>query len=94
MHNSVNGKIDKEISNRVQKANQIYYQINQTIVGKKGINNTKMGIYSMVCLSALFCDSEMWTTLTKHESRITGAEMRRIRKCMGKTSRERIRNRL
>jgi len=34
----------------------------------------------------------MWTTLTKHESRITGTEMRCIRKCMGKTSRERIRN--
>jgi len=34
----------------------------------------------------------MWTALTKYESRITGAEMRCIRKCMGKTSRERIRN--
>lgn len=30
--------------------------------------------------------------LTKHESRITGAEMRCIRKCMEKTSRERIKN--
>ena len=88
----MHGKIDTEISNRVQKANQIYYQINQTIVGKKEINNTKMGIYSMVYLSALFCGSEMWTTLTKHGSRTTGAEMRCIRKCKGKTSRERIRN--
>jgi hypothetical protein len=46
----------------------------------------------MVYLSALLRGSEMWTTLTKYESRITGAEMRCIRKCMGKTSRERIRN--
>ena len=88
----MNGKIDSEISNRVQKANQIYYQINQRIVGEKDINNTKMGIYNMVYLSTLFCGSEMSTMLTKHESKSTGAEMRSIKKCMGKTSRERIRN--
>jgi hypothetical protein len=88
----VNGKIDTEISNRVQKTNQIYYQINQTLVGRKEINNTKMGIYNMVYLSALFCGSEIWMTLTKYESRITGAEIWCIRKCMDKTSRERIRN--
>jgi hypothetical protein len=80
----VNRKIDSEISNRVQKANQIYYQINQTIVGGKDFNNTKMGIYNVVYLSALFCGSEMWMMLTKHESRITGAEMRCIKNAWGK----------
>jgi len=39
---SVNGKIDTE-NNRVQKAKQVYYQINETIVGKKeSKNNTKI----------------------------------------------------
>jgi hypothetical protein len=30
-----NGKIDAEMNNRIGKANQIYYQINNTATGKK-----------------------------------------------------------
>ena len=30
-----NGKIDVEINNRINKANQIYYQISNTVIGKK-----------------------------------------------------------
>jgi hypothetical protein len=29
------GRIDKEINNRIKKANQIYYEVNNTILGKK-----------------------------------------------------------
>jgi hypothetical protein len=44
---------------------------------KKDINNnTKMRIYTMVCLPSLAYGSESWTILTKYEIRITGAEMR------------------
>jgi hypothetical protein len=78
---SANWKIDTEINNRVQKVNHVYYQINQTIVGKKEINsNTKMRTYKMVYLPRLLYDSESWTMLTKHESRITGAELEVLKK--------------
>ena len=51
---SVNRKIDTEINNRVQKANQIYYQIIQTLDRKKEINNnTKIRIYKMVYLPTI-----------------------------------------
>jgi hypothetical protein len=30
-----NGKIEEEVLNHVQKTNNIYYQLNQTISGKK-----------------------------------------------------------
>ena len=32
------GKIQEEVNNRVTKCNRAYYQINQTIFGKKEIN--------------------------------------------------------
>lgn len=38
---SANGKFDTEINNRVQKENQVYYYLNQTVVGKKEIHNNK-----------------------------------------------------
>jgi hypothetical protein len=40
------GRIDKEISNRIKKANQIYYEINNTVLGKKKVDpKTKIQIY-------------------------------------------------
>jgi hypothetical protein len=31
------GRIDKEINNRIKKANQIYYEINNALLGKKEV---------------------------------------------------------
>ena len=71
----------------------MYYQTNQTTVGKKEINNnTKIRIYKMVYLPTLLYGSESWTVLTKYESRITGSEMRYLRKRMRKTGRDRFIN--
>jgi hypothetical protein len=40
-----NGKIE-EVLNRIRKTNSIYYQLNQTIFGKKEINSkTKLHVY-------------------------------------------------
>jgi hypothetical protein len=43
-----NGK-SEEVLNPVRKTNNIYYQLNQTIFGKKEINNkTKLHVYRTV----------------------------------------------
>jgi len=90
---SANGKFDTVISNRVQKENQVYYYLNQTTAGKKEIhNNTKMRICQMVYIPTLPCDSKSWMMLTKHESRITDAEMRYLKKYKVKTKRELVIN--
>ena len=84
---SANGKNDTE--NRVQKANQFDYQINQIRAGKKEISNTKCELIMRFHLSTVLYGSS-WTMLTKHESRITSADMTYLRKCTGKTRRDRI----
>jgi hypothetical protein len=39
------GRIDKEINNRIKKANQIHNEINNTVVGKKEVDpKTKIQI--------------------------------------------------
>jgi len=56
---NVNGKIYTEINNRVQKAKQFYYQINQTTADKKKIkNHNKMRIFKIVYLQSLHYGSE------------------------------------
>jgi hypothetical protein len=82
-----NGNNDTE--NRVQKANQFDYQINQTRAGKKKISNTKCELIKRFHLSTVLYGSR-WTMLTKHENRITSAYMTYLRKCTGKTRRDRI----
>jgi len=71
----------------------VYCNINRITVGKKEVSsNIKIRIPKTVYAPTLLYDSESWTMLTKHESRITGTEMRHLRKYMGKTRRDRIRN--
>jgi hypothetical protein len=75
------------------KSKPISLQINKKLEGKKEINNNiKMRIYKMVYLPTLFYGSEGLAMLPRHESRITGAEMRYLIKCKGKTRSDRIRN--
>ena len=87
------GKIQEEVNNRIAKANNIYYQINNTVIGKKEVSTeTKLQVYNTVFIPTLTYGSESWVIDTKTESRITASEMRYLRKVKGVTKRERIRN--
>lgn len=87
------GRIDGEIGNRVNKANQVYYSIYNTILGKREVSNkTKLHIYAAIYTPTLTYGAESWTMNNKHKSKITAAEMKFLRKITGKTRRDRIRN--
>ena len=48
------GRIAKEINNRIKKANQIYYEINNTLLGKKEDEpKTNIQIYKSVYIPTL-----------------------------------------
>ena len=53
-----------------------------------------MRICQMVYLPTLPCGSKSWVMLTKHESRITDAEMRYLKKYSVNTKRDSITNKL
>jgi hypothetical protein len=49
------GRIDKEIKNWIKKANQIYYEINNTVLGKKEVDpKSKIQIYKSVHIPTLY----------------------------------------
>ena len=90
---SKDGKIEEEINNRIRKANNIYYQINNTVLGKKEMpNKTKLQVYKTTILPTITYGAESWVVNTKIESRITATEMKCLRKIAGRTRKDKIRN--
>ena len=77
----------------MQKANQIYYQLANIIVGNKELKeDTKMRIYKTVLVLTLLHGTESLTVLDKHKNRMQASEMKYLRKVIGKTRRDQIRN--
>ena len=82
------GRIDKEINNRIKKANQIYYEINNMVLGKKEVDlKTKIQIYKSVHIPVLIYGAESWPLTTKHENRIIVTETKFLRRIVGKSRR-------
>jgi hypothetical protein len=81
------------VLDRVRKSNNIYYQLNQTIFGKKEINSkTKLQVYRTVMEPSLLNGSESWPARGKEISRINAAEIKCFLRIAGKTRRHRNRN--
>jgi hypothetical protein len=68
---TADGKVDEEIEYRVKKANKIYYQLANTIVGIKELKvDTKMRICKTVFIPTLLYGTGSVTILDKHNSRM------------------------
>ena len=88
-----NGKITREVQQRIKKATNVYYSINHTIISKKEITEkTKLQIYNSVYKPTLTYGSESWPINTKIEKQVTAAEMKFLRRITNKTRRDHERN--
>jgi hypothetical protein len=74
---TADGKIDEEINHRMHKANEIYYQLVNTIVAnKEPKEDTKMWIYKTVFVPTLLYGSESLRILDKHKNGKQASEMK------------------
>ena len=88
-----NGKVNDEIKYRIKQATNVYYQLNQTILGKKEVSQkTKIQIYNTIYKPTLLYGAESWPVNNKIEQKITAAEMKYLRRISNKTKRDMIRN--
>uniref|UniRef100_A0A8D9BVC7 Uncharacterized protein n=1 Tax=Cacopsylla melanoneura TaxID=428564 RepID=A0A8D9BVC7_9HEMI len=79
-------------SNGVQKAriNQIKYKSNNKIGRKEIFKNIKMILYKTIPILTL--RSGKWTLISKARQTIQTAEMKYLRRSLGKTCKDKIRN--
>ena len=88
-----NGSLREEISQRIGKASQVYGQLGQSFINKKELTTkTKMSIFNAVYCPTLMYGSECWTLETRDKSRLQATEMKFLRRVVGKTKRDKIRN--
>lgn len=86
--------IDEAVAKRTRKSNSIlYYSLTETMLGKKKIDRkAKLHVFKAIIMPSLTYASEAWIRRTKHNSKITAAEMKIFRWRAGKMKLNRIRN--
>ena len=88
-----NGSQKEEINHRIGKANKVYGQLGNAFVNKRELTiKTKMSIFNSIYCPTLLYGSESWTLDSRDKSRLQAAEMKYLRRAVGKTKRDKIRN--
>ena len=86
------GKLDREIETRIQKANQVVYQLTPLLQNRAIGMSTKRQLINAIFIPTLCFQCQSWTLTKRHVRKITTCEMRCLRKAANKTRRDRIRN--
>ena len=89
---SSDGKIDREIETRIQKANKVTYQIAPLLTNQHIEMNVKRQIISSIFVPTLTYQCQSWTLTNPLKSKIQACEMRCLRKTINVTRRDRYKN--
>lgn len=89
---SADGRMDLEISKRLQKGGNFYQTIKHLIWDKKVPEKAKIMMYSLYYMPMVLYGAETWKMTERDWSRLQAGEMRFLRAIKGKTRRDRIRN--
>ena len=86
------GRLDREIETRVQKANAITYQLAPLLRHPNISLTAKQQLINSIFIPTLCYQSQTWTLNKKHTQKITTCEMRCLRKVTNNTRIDRVTN--
>ena len=86
------GRMNREIENRIQKANNIRYQLAPPLKHSNIPMETKRKITNSIFVPTLTYQCQTWTMTKPLERKIITCEMRCLRKAVNKTRRDMIPN--
>ena len=86
------GRLNREIETRVQKANNVSYQLAPLLKHPNIPMTTKLQMINTIFIPTLTYQCQTWTMNKTLEQRITTCKMRCLRRAVNKTRRDKIRN--
>ncbi|XP_076059484.1 uncharacterized protein LOC143036121 [Oratosquilla oratoria] len=86
------GRLNREIETRVQKANSVSYQLAPLLKHPNIPIETKAKLINSIFIPTLTYQCQTWTLTKSLERKITTCEMRCLRRAVNKTRRDMIRN--
>ena len=89
---SEDGRLNREIETRIQKANSVSYQLAPLLKHPNIPMETKAKLINSIFIPTLTYQCQTWTLTKSLERKITTCEMRCLRRSVNKTRRDKIRN--
>jgi hypothetical protein len=86
------GKFDREIEARIQKANAVTYQLSPLLRHPSISMNTKLQLIRSIFIPTLCYQCQTWTLNINQERKIQTCEIRCLKKAVNKTRLNKVRN--
>lgn len=93
VHINDKGYHDTEINTRIENAARMYHSLKNSFIGKKEVSiKAKMSVYRTVFVPILTFGCESWVLTSSMKSKIQSMEMKYLRRVLGITRKDKIRN--